>query len=114
MATHHAAPGEIVNLATWADDLPEEHSKVIAKTDSVELARMVLPPGDAIENHHVDGPLVVHCVSGCLEIAAMGRQQEIGGGELLYLDPGETFTLRARRKAIVLLTFIFTGPRGGG
>lgn len=114
MATHHAAPGEIVNLATWADDLPEEHSKVIAKTGSMELARMVIPPGEPIENHYVDGPLVVHCVSGCLEVVAMGRTQEIGGGELLYLEAGERFTLRARRKAIVVLTFIFTGPRGGG
>jgi len=27
MATHHAAPGEIVDLASWADDLPNEKQR---------------------------------------------------------------------------------------
>jgi len=29
MATHHASPGEIVDLATWAQDVPNEKTKVI-------------------------------------------------------------------------------------
>ena len=107
MATHHASPGEIVNLATWADDLAAEHSKAIVKTDEMELARLLLPTGESIENHHVEGPLVVHCLSGCLEITALGRTQEIGGGELLFLPPATTFTLKARRRALLLVTFIF-------
>ena len=42
MATHHANPGEIVDLQTWAADLPKEHTKAIAKTDDMELIRIVL------------------------------------------------------------------------
>ncbi len=42
MSTHHAAAGEVVNLATWANDLPSEKSKSIVKTDGVELARLVI------------------------------------------------------------------------
>lgn len=108
MATHHAAPGEVVNLSTWANDLPKEHSKAIAKTREMELARMVLPAGETIENHHVDGPLIIHCLAGSLEVVSLGKTQEIGGGELMYLPPAERFTLTARRQALVLLTFVFT------
>lgn len=115
MALHHAAPGEIVNLATWADDIPGDHSKAIAKTSEMELARLVMREGDVMEDKHVDGPLVVHCLSGCLEIDALGQTQRVGGGELLYLPPAETFTIRPVREALVLVTFIFyrSGPGGG-
>ena len=48
MATHHAKPGEIVDLQTWAADLPKEHTKAIVKTDEMELIRIVLPAGKGI------------------------------------------------------------------
>jgi len=108
MATRHAKPGEIVNLATWADDLPEEHSHAIVKTEAMELARLLLPPGEAIGRHHVDGPLIIHCLSGCLEVVALGETRDVNEGELLYLPPGENFSLKAKRRALVLATFVFT------
>jgi hypothetical protein len=43
MAKHHALPGEIVNLDTWADDLDDEKTKAIVKTDEMELARSLDP-----------------------------------------------------------------------
>ena len=107
MATHHAAPGEVVNLASWADDLPAEHSKIIARTDAMELARLVLGAGEVIGKHHIDGPLVVHCLSGSVEIVVMGATRKVDTGELLYLPPGEKFTLTARYQSLVLITFIF-------
>ena len=107
MSTHHAAPGEVVNLASWTADLPAEHSKVIARTDAMELARLVMATGEIIGNHHVDGPLVVHCLSGGIEILAMGVSRTVDTGELLYLPPGEKFTLTARHQSLVLITFIF-------
>ena len=115
MALHHAAPGEIVNLATWADDIRGDHSKAIAKTREVELARLVMRDGDIMEEKHVDGPMVIHCLSGCLEVRALGLTQRVGGGELLYLPPAETFTIKPVREALVLVTFIFylSGPGGG-
>lgn len=110
MATHHAEPGEIVNLATWADDLPEEHSKAIAKTPEMELARLFLPPGKGMENHHVHGPLIVHCLSGRIEFDALSAVREMTGGQLAYLPPDERFTIRAREEALVLVTFVFSAP----
>ncbi|MES2625240.1 MAG: hypothetical protein V4628_08170 [Pseudomonadota bacterium] len=107
MATHHAAPGEVVNLASWAKDLPVEHSKIIARTDAMELARLVLAKGEVVGKHHVAGPLVVQCLSGSIEIAAMGTPRKVDSGELMYLPPGEHFTLTAQHQSLVLITFIF-------
>jgi quercetin dioxygenase-like cupin family protein len=108
MATHHAVPGEIVDLASWANDLPNEKSKVIIKTDAMELARLVVPKGKEYPSHQVPGPIVVHCVQGKIELTAMGRTQELHDGQLLYLMPGEPHSLRGVEDAIILLTISLT------
>ncbi len=107
MATHHAAPGEVVNLASWAEDLPAEHSKIIARTEAMELARMVLAPGEVIGKHHMNGPLVVQCLAGGIDILALAVTRKVDAGEMLYLPPGEKFTLTARSQSLVLITFVF-------
>ncbi len=56
MATHHAKPGEVVNLETWAEDLTTEQTKAIIKTNEMELIRLVLPQGKEILNHKVASP----------------------------------------------------------
>ena len=107
MATHHASPSEIVDLETWAQDLPNEHAKTIVKTHEMELARLVFPAGGEFPNHRVSGPVVIHCVKGEIEITAMGATRILKHGQLLYLMPDEPHSLRAITNAVVLLTIIF-------
>jgi quercetin dioxygenase-like cupin family protein len=107
MATHHATPGEIVDLATWAQDVPNEKTKVIAKTDEMELVRLVLPAGKEFADHKVSGPCVIHCVTGEVECPAMGKIQALTSGQLLYLMPGEPHAVRAVVDSVVLLTIVF-------
>lgn len=107
MATHHAKPGEIVNLDTWTQDLPSEHTKAIVKTEEMELARLYLPAGKKIPNHKVSGPITVHCIKGQIDFTAMGATQELQPGELLHLMPGEPHSLHAVVDSVVLLTIIF-------
>ncbi|MDD5412339.1 MAG: hypothetical protein PHF31_13170 [Methylobacter sp.] len=84
MATHHALPGEIVDLGTWAQDVPNEKTKVIAKTDEMELVRLVIPAGKELPSHKVLGPIVVHCITGEIEFVAMRTTQVLTPGQLLY------------------------------
>ena len=84
MATHHASPSEIVDLETWAQDLPNEHAKTIVKTHEMELARLVFPAGGEVPNHTVSGAIVIHCVKGEIEFTAMGVMQILKPGQLLY------------------------------
>lgn len=107
MATHHAAPGEVVDLASWAADLPQEKSKVIAKIGDMELARLVLPAGHEIPGHRVDGPIVVHCVSGRAVVTVAAGARELRAGQLLYLSPGEPHAVRGVEDAVVVLTIVF-------
>ena len=107
MATHHAAPGEIVDLATWAQDVPHEKTKVIAKTDEMELVRLVLPAGKEFAGHKVSGPCVIHCITGEVECPAMGTTQALTSGQLLYLMPDEPHSVRAVVDSVVLLTIVF-------
>tara|TARA_R110002167_G_scaffold58704_1_gene166104 strand:- start:24277 stop:24615 length:339 start_codon:yes stop_codon:yes gene_type:complete len=107
MATHHASPAEVVDLDTWAQDLPEEHAKAIVKTRDMELARLVFRAGEQFKSHKVTGPIVVHCISGTIEFNAMGTSKTLSAGQLLYLLPNEMHSLLALTDAVVLLTIVF-------
>ncbi|MHC4782777.1 MAG: cupin domain-containing protein [Planctomycetota bacterium] len=107
MATHHASPSEIVDLETWAQDLPNEHAKAIVKTPEMELARLVFPAGGEFPNHKVSGPIVVHCIKGEIEFVATGITRILKTGQLVYLLPDEPHSVRAIEDAVVLLTIIF-------
>ncbi len=107
MATHHANPGEIVDLQTWAADLPKEHTKAIVKNDEMELIRIVLPAGKGIPNHNAPGPLTIQCVSGKVAITTMGTTQELNYNQLLHLMSAEPHSLKAIEDSVVLLTIIF-------
>ena len=107
MATHHASPAEIVDLDTWANDIPNEQTKAIVKTEEMELARLVIPAGKEIPTHKVSGPIVVHCINGKIEFTAMGTTQMLISGQLLHLLPDEPHSLKAVEDSVVLLTIVF-------
>lgn len=107
MATHHAAPAEVVDLATWARDLPFEKSKAIVKTGAMELARLVLPAGQGLPDHRVDGPIVIHCVSGRVAVTTTRGERELGAGQLLHLPPGDPHAVFGIEDAVVVLTIVF-------
>ena len=107
MATHHAVPAEVVDLDTWAHDMPYEHSKAIVKTDEMEIARLIIPAGKEIPNHKVTGPIIVHCLTGKIEFTAMGKTQVLMANQLLYLMPDELHLVKAVDDSVVLLTIIF-------
>jgi len=107
MATHHAKSGEIVDLQTWAADLPKEHTKAIVKTDEMELIRIVLPAGKGIPDHKVAGPITIQCVSGNIGITAMGATHILNYKQLMHLMPGEPYSFKAVEDSVVLLTIVF-------
>lgn len=107
MATHHAAPNEIVDLETWAMDINSEKSKVIFRTKEMEVARLVIPAGKEFKEHKVSGPIVVECIKGSVIFSTTDRSQELKSGQLLYLLPDESHSLEAKEDSIILLTIIF-------
>lgn len=109
MATHHAAPGEIVDLTTWAKDLPTEKSKAIAKIPHLELARLVIGGGTEMHSSgycKVPGPIVVHCIDGEVELLMPNGVRAIRAGQLVYLLGGTEHSIRGIRDSTVLLTIV--------
>ncbi|HKJ53039.1 MAG TPA: hypothetical protein VKB27_16215 [Gammaproteobacteria bacterium] len=109
MATHHAAAGEIVDIATWANDLPVEKSKVIAKTRGIELARLVIGAGVDMHNSEycsVDGTVVIHCIDGEILLKTREARISLSPGQLAYLDGGTEHALAGVKNSVVLLTIV--------
>ncbi len=109
MATHHAESGEVVDLRTWANDLPVEISKVIAKIDRLELARLVVPAGEQVQKDRycrVAGPIVIHCVDGLIDVNTPEKNVRLTAGQLVYLDARTEHALAGVRDSVVLLTIV--------
>jgi quercetin dioxygenase-like cupin family protein len=109
MATPNAVPGEIVDFASWANDLPNAKTKVITKTDEMGLARLVIAKGKEFLDHKVSGSVVIQCMQAKIKFTAMGMTQELHPGQLLYLMPGEPHSLKDVEDAVVLLTILMAG-----
>jgi len=107
MATNQAKASEIIDLKTWAQDLPNEQTKAIVKTDAFELVRLVIPAGKEIPTHKVSGPIIVHCINGKIEFTATGSTQVLIAGQLLHLMPDELHSVKSLEDSVVLLTIIF-------
>lgn len=106
MATHHAAPGEVIDLKTWASDLPLETSKAIAKTDQIEMIRLFLQEGESFPTNIIPGPAIFHCISGSIELNGTGQDRRITTGQLLYLASVEQDWLKAKIDSVVLMIII--------
>jgi len=87
MATHHAVSGEVVDLATWSNELGVEKSKVIAKSKGIELARLVIDAG--VDMHHseycsVNGASVFHCIQGHVTLRTPEKKIPIKQGRRIF------------------------------
>lgn len=107
MATHHAAPNEVVDFETWAMDMDTEKSKAIVRCKEFEVARLVIPTGKTFKEHQVSGPITIQCIKGIVTFTAMGCSQDLKLGQFLYLPPDEPHSLEAKTDSIILLTIIF-------
>ncbi|MBK6599218.1 MAG: hypothetical protein IPG25_15590 [Proteobacteria bacterium] len=111
MATHHAQPGELVDLTSWADDIPSEGSKAITKIDRLELARLVVPADTEMHRSkycRVSGPIVVHCLDGEIELKTRDAVTTIKAGQLVYLLADTDHAIRGILDSVVLLTIVLT------
>lgn len=114
MATRHATSGDVVDLKTWADDLKVIKSKVITKTQGLELARLVI--GAGVDMHHaeycsVEGATVFHCIEGHVQLNTRNAQSSIKSGQLVFLDAGVEHALVGVEDSVVLLSIVLQSAR---
>jgi quercetin dioxygenase-like cupin family protein len=114
MALQHAASGEKIALQRGDDDIAHFTSVALAKTENMELIRLVLPKERAMPEHRVNGELTLLCLEGEIAFDAYGRTTVLRPGEMLYLEGGQTHAIRANEDAVGLMTILLPAERNGG
>lgn len=108
MALHHAAPGEIINLADPKQQAPQDASTALFKTDDIEVIRRVLLPGRTVPPHELKGDITLQCLTGAAKLMAHGKTQLIPAGHLAFVTACEPYSLAADEESIVLMTIVRT------
>lgn len=104
MAIPHLKSGDIVDLLGPA--LADAKTTTLAKTNDLELIRMVLPTGRKIPLHKALGEITVQCLEGRVAFTAHGTTQELTAGQLLFLAAEEPHALNAIEESSVLVTIL--------
>ena len=106
MAIHHAASAETFDVRPLGPRLKDTKTKVLVKTDTLEVIRIVLPAGKQLPPHRVEGEITVHCLEGRFSFDADGTPHELAQGQMLYLAGGATHALRGIEDSSVLVTIL--------
>ena len=106
MALQHAASGELIRLQRTEDDIAHFTSVALAKTEHMELIRLVLPTAREMPPHKIDGEMTLLCLQGEIVCDAHGIATVLRPGEMLYLLGGVPHAVRANEDAVALMTIL--------
>lgn len=106
MAIKHSNPGEVVDITPLGERLKAQPTYAVAKTDNIEIIRLVLPAGKHIPTHSTPGQIIVQCLEGRVGFSALGEERELQAGRLLYLPPGEPHAVKALEDSSLLVTIL--------
>lgn len=104
----HVQSGELINLETLKDNMQVDASYALVKTSDMEVIRMALHKGKAIEEHNVDGEMSVQCLKGDILFTVEGKALELREGDWLYLKKKQNFSYSVKSDTILLVTILFT------
>ncbi len=104
MAIPHAAPMDVVDLRPLGAEIEQTRTTTLAKTDHMELIRLVLPAGKSIAEHEVAGEITVQCLEGRVEFSSLGKTSTLAPGQLVFLSGASRHSVKAIDNATLLLT----------
>src|SRR5574340_264486 len=104
MAIPHAAQNEIIDVRPFGRTLTEDDSRLLVRTEHLEIFRYALPAGKAIQQHAAAGTMVVQCIEGAVAFTALGRTQTLASGDMLWLEDRAPHALSALADCSLLVT----------
>jgi quercetin dioxygenase-like cupin family protein len=107
MSIPHAQSGEVISLILGSA-LSDSKTRTLAKTEDLELIRLILPAGKEIPSHKAPGEITVQCLEGRVAFTAGGKTQELTPGKLLYLAAGEPHAVKAIEDSSLLVTLLLS------
>ena len=106
MAITHAAPGELIDIRTYGPHPQETESSTLIREEHLEVFRFILPAGKTTPEHTVPGAITIQCLEGSVQLEALGRQQVLRAGQLVYLAAEEPHTVTALEDSALLITIL--------
>lgn len=104
MALPHAISGQVIRLEPLGERLTDTVSTALFKAAQLEVVRLVLPRGQTMREHRVQGEITLHCLEGAIDLTVDGSTQPMHAGDLVYLAAGQPHGLHAVHDASLLLT----------
>jgi quercetin dioxygenase-like cupin family protein len=104
MAIQLAKPGEAIDVRPLAENLAGARTRVLAKSEGLEIIRLVIPRGTETPTHATRGEVTVQCLEGRVAFTSKGVRHELGAGEMLYLEGEQSQSVVGIDDASVLLT----------
>jgi quercetin dioxygenase-like cupin family protein len=95
---------EVIDVLAAKQLASKPGPSTLAKTETLELRRLVLPKGRQIPTHHASGEITVHCLEGRIAFTSSGTTREVGAGQLIVLAAGEPHSLVGLEDSSVLVT----------
>ena len=116
-----ASSEEAVNLADAAEKLLAEPSgqhghkqMALFRHGPATLALYCFDAGGRLPDHVVDGPVIIHALSGRLRVRTDQAEHALAAGQLLRLAPGVRHDVNADEPSQMLLTVCLEGPGSHG
>lgn len=106
MALQHAASGERIALKRGDEDIAFFTSVALAKTEHMELMRIVVTKDKPIPEHKLDGEMSLVCLEGELQVDAYGTTTALKPFEMMYLTGGVPHAIRASEDSVGLMTIL--------
>ena len=116
-----ATSEEQLNLEEVSEYLRKEPSgrhghkqMALFKHGPATLALFHFERGAKLDDHTVDGPVIIHVLDGRLRVRCSDSEHDLAAGTLLRLSPGVRHNVRAEEDSRMLLTVCLEGPGSHG
>jgi quercetin dioxygenase-like cupin family protein len=108
MALRHAVSGEVIDLNNPGQNVADDVSTALFRTDDIEVLRRVLQPGQSVPSHEVNGDITMQCLSGKFKLNVHGKTQTVNPGQLVCVAACEPYSFEGEEETVVLMTIVRT------
>jgi len=84
-------------------------ARTLVKDGPLRVTLILLDAGGEIAEHHAEGPISVHVISGTLRMRIDEEEHQIEEGQMLTVSAGVRHDVAADTDAVFLLTVAFPG-----
>jgi quercetin dioxygenase-like cupin family protein len=103
MTPPNAGAGEVITVRPPGSGLAQVPTATLARTEGLEIIRLVARAGEQHPPHRAPGAVVFQCLEGRAAVTVGGTVRQLGPGQLLCLPPGTEHAVQGLEDALLLL-----------